>query len=197
MMVYRIRDIVFAVWGLLLFGWVFVIVVPLLALTQQRVFFVQQRTGWHGRPFWLIKFSTLRDIAAGEREEDDQRQRLTPIGRLLRRLSLDELPQLINVLKGEMSIVGPRPLIHDYDPLYSPEQRRRFEVRPGITGWAQVHGRNRISFTARFALDVWYVEHRSFGLDLKIMLKTIAKALGGGDVYVDDATTSARFDGTN
>ncbi len=197
MMVYRIRDIVFAVCGLLLFSWVFVIVVPLLALTQQRVFFVQERTGWRGRPFWLIKFSTLRDIVAGEREEDDQRQRLTRIGRLLRRLSLDELPQLINVLKGEMSIVGPRPLIHDYDPLYSPEQRRRFEVRPGITGWAQVHGRNRISFTARFALDVWYVEHRSFGLDLKIMLKTIAKALGGGDVYVDDATTSARFDGTN
>ena len=194
---YRIRDIVFAVLGLLLFSWVFVIVVPLLALTQQRVFFVQQRTGWRGRPFWLIKFSTLRDIVAGEREEDDQRQRLTRIGRLLRRLSLDELPQLINVLKGEMSIVGPRPLIHDYDPLYSSEQRRRFEVRPGITGWAQVHGRNRISFTARFALDVWYVEHRSFGLDLKIMLKTIAKALGGGDVYVDDATTSARFDGRN
>jgi lipopolysaccharide/colanic/teichoic acid biosynthesis glycosyltransferase len=196
-MLYRLRDIVIAVLGLLLVGWLMLVILLLLALTQKRVFFVQERTGYRGRAFRLIKFSTLRDIEAGEREEDDQRKRLTPIGKLLRRWSLDELPQLINVLKGEMSLVGPRPLIHEYDMLYTPAQRRRFEVRPGMTGWAQVNGRNALSFTARFELDVWYVQHRSHRLDLKIMWLTALRALGGKDVYADAATTSAKFDGTN
>lgn len=171
--------------------------VPLLALTQQRVFFVQERTGYRGKPFWLIKFSTLRDILPGEREEDDQRKRLTILGRFLRKFSFDELPQLWNVLKGEMSIVGPRPLIHEYLDLYSTEQRRRFEVRPGITGWAQVNGRNAISFTERFQLDVWYVQNRSILLDLKIIWKTLTKALSGKDVFMNEKTTSAKFDGKN
>jgi lipopolysaccharide/colanic/teichoic acid biosynthesis glycosyltransferase len=196
-MAYRIRDIVLAVIGLLVFSGVLLVTVPLLALTQQRVFFRQQRTGYRGRPFWLIKFSTLRDIEGDEQEEDDQRKRLTVLGKFLRRFSLDELPQLLNVLKGDMSIVGPRPLIHAYDPLYTPAQRRRFEVRPGITGWAQVNGRNRISFSERFLLDVWYVEHRSMALDIKIIWHTGMRAIGGRDVYVDDETTSARFDGSN
>jgi lipopolysaccharide/colanic/teichoic acid biosynthesis glycosyltransferase len=196
-MAYRIRDIVLAVMGLLVFSGVFLILVPLLALTQQRVFFVQQRTGYRGKPFWLIKFSTLRDIVGDEQEADDQRKRLTTVGKFLRRFSLDELPQLLNVLKGDMSLVGPRPLIHDYAPLYTPAQRRRFELRPGITGWAQVNGRNRISYTERFLLDVWYVEHRSFALDCKILWQTGMRALGGRDVYVDDETTSAWFDGGN
>jgi lipopolysaccharide/colanic/teichoic acid biosynthesis glycosyltransferase len=196
-MLYRLRDIVIAVLGLLLVGWLMLVILLLLALTQKRVFFVQERTGYRGRAFRLIKFSTLRDIEAGEREEDDQRKRLTPVGKLLRRWSLDELPQLINVLKGEMSLVGPRPLIHEYDMLYTPAQRRRFEVRPGMTGWAQVNGRNALSFTARFELDVWYVQHRSHRLDLKIMWLTALRALGGKDVYADAATTSAKFDGTN
>jgi undecaprenyl phosphate N,N'-diacetylbacillosamine 1-phosphate transferase len=196
-MLYRLRDIVIAVLGLLLVGWLMLVILLLLALTQKRAFFVQERTGYRGRAFRLIKFSTLRDIEAGEREEDDQRKRLTPVGKLLRRWSLDELPQLINVLKGEMSLVGPRPLIHEYDMLYTPAQRRRFEVRPGMTGWAQVNGRNALSFTARFELDVWYVQHRSHRLDLKIMWLTALQALGGKDVYADAATTSAKFDGTN
>jgi lipopolysaccharide/colanic/teichoic acid biosynthesis glycosyltransferase len=196
-MAYRIRDIVLAVIGLLFFsGWMLLCIL-LLALTQQRVFFVQERTGYRGRPFRLIKFSTLRDIVPGEREEDDQRLRLTPMGKFLRRFSLDELPQLIHVLLGEMSIVGPRPLIHSYDGLYSQTQRRRFEVRPGITGWAQVHGRNAIPFTERFERDVWYVEHRSFGLDLKIIWLTLRQALAGRGVYADAETTSAKFDGHN
>ncbi len=196
-MAYRIRDIVLAVMGLLVFSGVFLVIVPLLALTQQRVFFVQKRTGYRGKPFWLIKFSTLRDIGGDEREEDDQRKRLTTIGKFLRRFSLDELPQLLNVLKGDMSLVGPRPLIHAYDPLYTPAQRRRFELRPGITGWAQINGRNRISFTERFLLDVWYVEHRSLALDFRILWQTGMRAVRGRDVYVDDETTSARFDGGN
>jgi lipopolysaccharide/colanic/teichoic acid biosynthesis glycosyltransferase len=196
-MAYRIRDIIFAVAGLLLFSGVFILFVPLLAMTQQRVFFVQARTGYLGKPFRLVKFSTLRDVLPGESEEDDQRKRLTAIGKFLRRFSFDELPQLWNVLKGEMSIVGPRPLLHEYAALYSEEQKKRFEVKPGITGWAQINGRNAISFTERFVLDVWYVEHRSFGLDLKIIWKTALKAFSGKDVFVDAATTSARFDGKN
>ena len=196
-MFYRLRDILFAVLGLLLFGGLMLVLMPLMALTQEHVFFVQERTGFRGKPFRLFKFSTLRDIVAGECEEDNQRNRLTPIGRVLRRFSLDELPQLANVLLGDMSIVGPRPLIHDYAPLYTPEQRRRFEVRPGITGWAQVNGRNAISFTERFALDVWYVEHRSAVLDAKILWCTLRQTLGGQGVYADSETTSARFDGRN
>jgi sugar transferase EpsL len=194
---YRIRDIIFAVMGFILFSGIMLIVIPLLALTQQRVFFVQQRTGYRGKPFWLIKFSTMRDIVPGEREEDNQQKRLTAVGKFLRRFSLDELPQLWNVLKGEMSIVGPRPLIHEYNELYTPEQRRRFEVRPGITGWAQVNGRNALTFTDRFALDVWYVDHQTLGLDFRIMWKTIVGAFSGKGVFADDVTTSARFNGRN
>lgn len=196
-MSYRLRDILLSLIGLLLSSPIFLVLFPLLALTQQRVFFIQERTGWKGRPFHLIKFSTLRDIVPGEREEDDQRKRLTPIGKVLRRLSLDELPQLWNVLKGDMSLIGPRPLIHDYWPLYSEEQKRRFQVRPGITGWAQVHGRNAISFTQRFELDVWYVTHRSHLLDLKIIGHTLSQALSGRGVYANAETTAERFDGRN
>lgn len=196
-MSYRLRDILLSLLGLLLSSPIFLIVIPILALTQQRVFFVQERTGLKGHPFRLVKFSTLRDIVPGEREEDDQRKRLTPIGRMLRRLSLDELPQLWNVLKGDMSLVGPRPLIHDYWPLYSDAQKRRFEVRPGITGWAQVHGRNAISFTQRFELDVWYVTHQSHLLDLRIMGRTASQAITGRGVYATADTTAERFDGTN
>lgn len=194
---YHIRDRMMAVLGLLVFSGVFLVVIPLLAVSQQRVFFVQERTGYRGRPFRLIKFSTLRDILPGEREEDDQRKRLTLVGKFLRKLSLDELPQLINVLMGEMSIVGPRPLLHEYWPLYSEVQKKRFQVRPGITGWAQVNGRNALSFTERFKLDVWYVEHRSFWLDIRIMWRTLVGAVKGKGVFMDDTTTSARFDGRN
>lgn len=196
-MAYRLRDILVAAIGLLLFLGPALLIILLLALTQQRIFFTQSRTGHHGRPFRLIKFSTLRDIRPGEREEDNQQARLTPIGKFLRRLSFDEIPQLINVLLGHMSLVGPRPLIHAYWPLYSPEQRRRFRVRPGITGWAQINGRNRISFTRRFQLDNWYIDHRSFALDLKIIALTFRRAFQAQDLYSDQDTTSPRFDGHN
>jgi lipopolysaccharide/colanic/teichoic acid biosynthesis glycosyltransferase len=183
--------------GLLGLSWLFLLIVLLLAFTQKRVFFRQKRTGFRERPFYMVKFSTLRDIRAGEREEDNQRFRLTPVGRILRRLSLDELPQLWNVLLGEMSLVGPRPLIHDYLPIYSKEQKQRFTVRPGITGWAQVNGRNAITFTERFKRDVWYVQHRSFWLDMKIMGKTFVAIFRRGEVYADANTTMERFDGAN
>ncbi len=137
------------------------------------VFFRQQRPGLHGKPFEMVKFRTM----TSERGPDGQllpaAVRLTPYGRLLRTSSLDELPELWNVLKGDMSLVGPRPLLMEYLPLYNPEQARRHEVRPGITGWAQVNGRNAISWDEKFALDVWYVDHRSFWLDIKILLLTM------------------------
>lgn len=196
-MSYRLRDCLLAALGILVLLLPMGLIAVALACTQERVLFGQLRTGYRGRPFTMYKFSTLRDVLPHEREEDAQRYRLTPVGRWLRRFSLDELPQLWHVLRGDMALVGPRPLIHDYLPLYSPEQRRRFAVRPGITGWAQVRGRNSLSFTERFALDVWYVDHRSHWLDLRILSMTAGRALGGKGVYVDDVTTAARFDGSN
>ena len=196
-MLFRLRDILLSVMALLLSSWLFALICLALALTQQRVFFVQERTGFKGAPFKLVKFSTLRDIGPGEREEDDQRARLTVVGRWLRRLSLDELPQLWNVLRGDMSLVGPRPLLHEYLPLYSERHLGRFAVRPGITGWAQVKGRNALRFLERFELDLEYLERRSFAFDLKIMWLTVARVFSGGGVYADERTTAEKFDGTN
>ncbi len=193
----RLRDVTVALLILIGFSWLWLLIALLLAVSQQRVLFWQERTGFRGKPFLLVKFSTLRDIRSGEREEDDQQARLTPVGKWLRRFSLDEIPQLWNVLKGEMSLVGPRPLLHDYWELYSEVQRRRFEVRPGITGWAQIKGRNALSFTERFELDVWYVDHRSGRLDGQILWRTLTAVGTGRDVYADGKTTSERFDGTN
>jgi lipopolysaccharide/colanic/teichoic acid biosynthesis glycosyltransferase len=193
----RVRDLILAIIALLLIGWLLLLIIPLLAFTQQRVFFLQERTGWRGRPFRMIKFSTLRDVSPGEAEDAPQRYRLTPVGKILRRLSVDELPQLWNVLRGDMAMVGPRPLIHDYWPLYSELQKRRFEVRPGITGWAQVNGRNALSFTQRFELDVWYVDHRTPWLDFKIMCMTLGQVFRAKGVYADSANTMERFDGHN
>jgi lipopolysaccharide/colanic/teichoic acid biosynthesis glycosyltransferase len=196
-MAYRIRDLVLSILILALASWAIVLIILALALTQKRIFFTQIRTGKDEKPFRLIKFSTLRDILSGEKEEEAQRYRLTPVGKIILKTSLDELPNLFNVLMGEMSLVGPRPLIHDYLPIYSTEQKKRFKVPPGITGWAQVNGRNALSFTERFKMDVWYVEHRSFTLDLKIVGKTFGKIFRAGGVYADGENTSPRFDGTN
>ncbi len=193
----RLRDLVVAVTLLLIMSPLLLLIALLLFATQERVLFVQTRPGYLGTPFRLVKFSTMRDIRPGEREEDGQQARLTTVGKLLRRYSLDELPQLWNVLRGEMSLVGPRPLLMGYLPLYTPEQARRHEVTPGITGWAQVHGRNALSFTERFRYDVWYVDNRSFGLDLRILWKTIFIAVSGKGVYANEQTTSPLFDGTN
>jgi sugar transferase EpsL len=158
------------------------------------VLFRQLRPGLAGRPFMLLKFRTMTDARdeAGELLPDDQR--MTPLGRFLRRSSLDELPELINVLKGEMSLVGPRPLLMEYLPHYTPEQARRHEVRPGLTGWAAIHGRNATTWAERLQQDVWYVDHRSFALDCRILLLTVVKVLRQEGISPEGRVTMTRFD---
>lgn len=159
------------------------------------VLFRQQRPGLRGRPFTLVKFRTMRDaVDAAGRPLSDQ-ERLTPFGRLLRSTSLDELPELWNVLRGEMSLVGPRPLLTRYLPLYSTEQARRHEVRPGLTGWAQVSGRNALAWPERLAMDVWYVDNRSAWLDLRILCKTVVKVLSRDGVAEEGQVTMTPFAG--
>ena len=159
------------------------------------VLFYQQRPGLRGAPFMLYKFRTMTDLrdASGTLLADELR--LTPLGRMLRRCSLDELPQLFNVLKGDMSLVGPRPLLMEYLPLYAPEQARRHAVRPGITGWAQVNGRNTLSWEQRFKLDVWYVDHRSFLLDLRILWLTLLRVVRADGINESGAATMTKFTG--
>lgn len=161
------------------------------------VFFFQERPGKYNKIFKVIKFKSMTD----ERDKDGKllpdNQRLTKIGRFIRSTSMDELPQLINVLKGDMSLIGPRPLLPQYLPLYSKEQARRHEVRPGVTGWAQVNGRNAISWSKKFELDIWYVDHCSFLLDLKIILLTIKKVFVREGINSDDSATMEPFTGTN
>jgi lipopolysaccharide/colanic/teichoic acid biosynthesis glycosyltransferase len=157
------------------------------------VFFRQRRPGYHERIFSLIKFRTMTDArdAAGQLLSDAAR--LTPFGRWLRATSLDELPELLNVLRGEMSLVGPRPLLVEYLPRYSPEQRRRHEVRPGLTGWCQVNGRNALSWEQKFVLDVWYVDHRTLWLDLKILFMTVGQVLFRKGISASDHATMPEF----
>ncbi len=156
------------------------------------VFHVQERSGRHGRPFRLVKFRSLLPLGPGRGSDAE---RMTPFGRRLRASSLDELPQLLNVMRGEMSLVGPRPLPLAYLPLYSPRQARRLRVRPGLTGWAQVRGRNSLSWRRRFACDVWYVRHCSLGLDLLILLRTPLVVLGRRGISAPDQATMAPFTG--
>lgn len=160
------------------------------------VLFVQKRPGYKGRTFEIYKFRTMTDARSRDGELLDDAARLTAFGRFLRSTSLDELPQLINVLKGDISLVGPRPLLVEYLPLYSAEQARRHEVRPGITGWAQVNGRNAISWEEKLRLDVWYVDHRSFWLDLKIIGLTAKKVFFRSDISTAGAATANKFEGT-
>lgn len=160
------------------------------------IFFRQLRPGLHGRPFHLLKFRTMSDACDEQGQLLPGQQRLTRLGRRLRSLSLDELPQLINVLRAEMSLVGPRPLLMDYVALYTPEQKRRMEVKPGITGWAQVNGRNTLSWEEKFALDVWYVEHQSLGLDLQILWLTLVKVVSREGITTQEGTLAQRFTGS-
>ncbi|WKN20145.1 sugar transferase [Azotobacter vinelandii] len=160
------------------------------------VLFRQMRPGLHGRPFELLKFRSMREARDERGTPLPDAERLTPFGRFLRASSLDELPELWNVLKGDMSLVGPRPLLMDYLPLYSPEQARRHAVRPGITGWAQVNGRNALSWEEKFRLDVWYVEHRTFRLDLRILLLTLKRVLAREGISAEGEATMARFTGS-
>jgi lipopolysaccharide/colanic/teichoic acid biosynthesis glycosyltransferase len=192
----RVFDFVAASLALLLLA------LPLLALAWlirhklgSPVLFCQVRPGLHGRPFTMVKFRTMTDERGPDGALLPDVQRLTPFGRFLRASSLDELPELWNVLKGEMSLVGPRPLLMEYLPLYTPEQARRHEVRPGITGWAQVNGRNAISWADKFALDVWYVDHRSLWLDVRILWRTVRKVLVRDGISAPGDATMPKFEG--
>jgi lipopolysaccharide/colanic/teichoic acid biosynthesis glycosyltransferase len=161
------------------------------------VFFFQERTGKNGKHFKVIKFKTMTDEKDAEGKLLPDHQRITKVGRFVRTSSIDELPQLLNVIKGDMSLVGPRPLLPKYLPLYSPEQNRRHEVKPGITGWAQVNGRNAISWQEKFKLDVWYVDHQSFWLDMKILFLTVKKVLARKNIMPEDPATFGPFTGNN
>lgn len=186
-------------------GALLVLAVPLAAVTVwlhfankgAGAFFFQERPGKNGKIFKVLKFKTMTDErdAAGALLPDAQR--LTKVGRFVRSTSIDELPQLWNVFKGDMSLIGPRPLLVKYLPLYTPEQARRHEVRPGITGWAQCHGRNAISWQKKFELDVWYVDHISFITDCKVVLTTIKKVLKRADISSETSATMEAFNGHN
>lgn len=194
----RLFDITAAFAALLLLA------LPLALLTWQvrrklgsPAFFRQVRPGLHGRPFEMVKFRTMTDARGPDGALLPDAERLTPFGRFLRATSLDELPELWNVLKGDMSLVGPRPLLMEYLPLYSPEQARRHEVRPGITGWAQVNGRNAIGWEDKFTLDVWYVDHRTLWLDVKILWLTVKKVLVREGISAAGEATMPTFKGNN
>lgn len=159
------------------------------------VLFRQQRPGLHGRLFWLVKFRTMRNCITGENMLATDGVRLGRLGALLRKCSLDELPSLWNIAKGEMSWVGPRPLLPEYLPLYNAQQQKRHNVLPGLTGWAQIHGRNALDWPARFELDVWYVENRSLWLDMQILLKTVATVVGARQVSAPGQATVEPFRG--
>lgn len=160
------------------------------------VFFRQQRPGRNGHAFRLVKFRTMRDALDGEGQDLPDSERLTPFGIFLRRTSLDELPTLWNVFCGQMSLVGPRPLLMRYLPRYNSRQSRRHEVRPGVTGWAQINGRNALSWEEKFEYDIWYVDHASLGLDLRILFRTVFKVLRREDISADDHATMPEFLGT-
>jgi lipopolysaccharide/colanic/teichoic acid biosynthesis glycosyltransferase len=160
------------------------------------VLFRQVRPGLHGKPFEMIKFRSMKDAVDKQGNPLPDSERLTPFGQMLRSTSLDEMPELWNVIKGDMSIVGPRPLLMEYLPLYSPEQAKRHDVRPGMTGHAQVNGRNAIGWEEKFKLDTWYVENRSTWLDFKIMFKTVHKVLAKDDISAEGEATMTRFTGS-
>ena len=195
-MIKRIFDIVASTIGLIILS-------PVIVFTAWRirkrlgspVLFRQVRPGLGGKPFEMIKFRTMRDAVNRDGTPLPDAERMTPYGAFLRATSLDELPELINVLKGDMSLVGPRPLLMEYLPLYSPEQFRRHEVRPGVTGWAQINGRNELSWDDKFKLDVWYVNNRSFWLDIKIIFLTVKKVVVRDGISAAGEATMSKFTG--
>ena len=195
----RVLSILGAVIGLVLVGWLIVIVAIFLHFANKGAgaFFTQERPGKGGKIYKVIKFKTMTDERGEDGELLPDAERLTKVGKIVRSLSIDELPQLINILKGDMSFIGPRPLLVKYLPLYTPEQMRRHEVRPGISGWAQVNGRNTISFTKQFEYDVYYVDHLSFWLDVKIFFMTILKVFKREGISEEGQATRETFDGTN
>lgn len=197
-MIKRLFDILVSLVTLLL-------ALPLIALLAvliryklgSPVMFRQTRPGLGQRPFLMIKFRTMLNVSDSSGESLPDEERMTALGRFLRATSLDELPELWNVLRGDMSLVGPRPLLMEYLPLYSKEQQRRHEVRPGVTGWAQVNGRNNLSWPERFKMDVWYVDNQSFWLDVKILLMTVKKVFLGEDINQSGHATAEKFKGND
>lgn len=188
----------------LLIIWPFLLIVTVLLLVFNEgagAFFLQERPGYKGKPFKIIKFKTMNEKIDSNGKLLPDVQRITKFGRFVRNTSIDELPQLINVLKGDMAIIGPRPLLMQYLPLYSKEQARRHDVRPGITGWAQCHGRNNLTWTKKFELDVWYVDHVSFKTDVQVIWTTAMKVLKRADIDNDNVEqkqyTTPLFDGKN
>ena len=196
-MLKRLLDIIIASIALLLLS-------PLYAFVAYKVkknlgspvLFRQVRPGLNGKPFEMIKFRTMKDAVDAQGNPLPDSERLTPFGKMLRATSLDEMPELWNVIKGDMSVVGPRPLLMEYLPLYNTEQAKRHNVRPGMTGYAQVNGRNAISWEEKFKLDTWYVENQSIWLDFKIMLKTVKKVIAKDDISAEGEATMTRFTGT-
>ncbi|EIA1304614.1 sugar transferase [Vibrio vulnificus] len=194
----RIFDVLVSFWALLMLSPIIGVVAwKIRKKLGSPVLFRQTRPGLNGKPFDMVKFRTMKDAVDAQGNPLPDSERMTPFGDKLRNLSLDELPELWNVLKGEMSLVGPRPLLMQYLPLYSPEQARRHEVRPGVTGWAQINGRNAISWEEKFKLDVWYVNNRSFCLDIKILFLTIKKVFVKEGISADDHVTMPEFKGNH
>jgi sugar transferase EpsL len=190
----RLFDLTATLLGLLVLSLLLIVLWIVVRIKHgPPVLFCQQRPGLHGRPFTMYKFRTMTDELDAEGNLLPDEQRLTSFGKFMRSTSLDELPALLDVLKGEMSLVGPRPLLMEYLPLYSQEQARRHEVRPGITGWAQVNGRNALSWEEKFTLDVWYVDNRSFWLDMKIIYMTVLKVLTRNGINAEGEATMPRF----
>ena len=196
-MLKRAFDVVFALMLLVLL-WIPMLVVALAVMATMGlpVLFRQERPGLHGRPFVLVKFRTMTNDTGDKGGPLRDEVRLTRVGRILRNTSLDELPQLFNVIRGDLSFVGPRPLLMEYLPRYTCEQARRHEVKPGITGWAQVNGRNALNWEERFKLDVWYVDHRSFGLDMRILWLTARSVLRREGISAPGHETMPKFRGT-
>ena len=192
----RTLDLLVSMVALILLSPLLLVVICAIYLKMGRpVFFIQQRPGLGAKPFRMIKFRTMLNTQDASGRLLSDAERLTPFGAFLRSTSIDELPELINVIRGEMSLVGPRPLLMEYIPLYSQEQYRRHEVRPGITGWAQINGRNAISWDEKFALDVWYVDNRSLWLDIKILWQTLAAVLSRNDISAAGDATMPKFTG--
>ena len=195
----RALDFLISLVALLLIGWLLIIIAIWLHFANKGAgaFFFQERPGKDGKIFRVIKFKTMTDERDAEGNLLPDEQRLTKVGKFVRSTSIDELPQLINVLKGDMSLIGPRPLLPEYLPLYSAEQARRHEVKPGISGWAQCHGRNAISWTEKFKLDVWYVDHCTLWTDLQVILLTIKNVVMRKDITSATSVTMEAFNGHN
>lgn len=193
----RFFDLASSLFGLVIISPVVLILILVVRIKLgSPVFFRQVRPGVNGKPFEMFKFRTMRDAVDVAGNPLPDAERMTPFGQFLRSTSLDELPELWNVLKGDMSLVGPRPLLMEYLPLYNEEQYRRHEVRPGVTGWAQVNGRNAISWDDKFKLDVWYVDNRSFWLDVKILFLTVKKVLNRDGIAGEGEVTMSKFTGS-